>query len=1253
MRAGPDVRRRLSALSGEARILLLLSSVLVLIVLSNRFGVLMPDTKPEMFLQPVQTAERFTASWLDTPNLGAANYNTGTAAVAWVFAALDAVGIPPWLIGRIWRILLLLLAGWGARLVVRELVQGSLNTRGVTIAGVAGAIAYVANPYVVVGGGTTPTLQPYALLPWLVVCWIRGARQPTWRWAVLAALALTGMGAINAGVVPVMQLVVVLPVLAHTVLVEGHRFLSVVWLIVRTGLIYVFLSAYWLVPAVGALGFATSVARGSETIEAINMANSYPEVLRGLGMWTLYGLDGHGPFDPNRIAYVASPFIVALSFGGPILAALGVRLTRSPARLFGATSMLTGALIMVGSFTTGTATAWGSALEAFLENVPGMLAFRTTNKVGAVLELGLAVLIALAAAAVAARVRTVWQRAVALLAGGLIGAGSIAPALTGGLFWIPMDLPDYWNDVAETVNGRGAQSRVLMLPGVGLPTYSWGYSGPDELGPSLFTRPFVFRSAALPGGDYSNAMLSEVDRRLQEGTLPPGTLSTMADYLGVGDIVARYDLRSDSGLGERVEAQLEADPGLGPPQVFGSDTGQPGAPGAVTVREVRRVPSAATARARSLRGGLIIDGSGAALPALTEVGLLNERPVMLLSGGLDDKGLAEAIRQGGRLVLTDSNLRREWSVSNPVGVGPIQSADAATRLTRGLFSVDQQSTAQTRGNADLEVSGDGLLFGPYSYGAVENAFDGDRTTSWRFGNFGTGVANAVRIIPHDPIPMPTLTLIPHQGGSSYITDVRIAFVAGGRTVTQDLELSPWRSFPTTVHVSDEPVSSLEVTVTSVAGSGDGAVGFAEIDVPGVDIAKTVRVSADLAERASAAARSVGVDLADVLVDVVLQRGLGDHNGLTVDEPRLEREFTVPDARRFSLAGRFRLAAGVSDDFIDAVAGTDGQLRATSSSRLFNRMQARASKAIDSVSGRPNLATAWVPNDPVVGEWIAVDFPSRSLDSFTLTQNDGPDLATRVLVAINDEEPFEVALGAGENTVTLPKSMEAHRIRILIAERAGLGFVRFTDIGLPGQPTDTPSSTQSLEECVHIGAIDDVPIRARIGTHRTALLAGEAIPLDPCDDGLDLQAGTHVLASGQEFAIDTLHLSTFDATVHPSIGVPLTIQSARPDRVQAELPQGCSSCVISAGQAYDPRWRATLNGEDIGDPIVVDGFSAGWFADEAPPQSQIVMEFGMRGMTLAAWSISGMVLAACLSLLIVDRRTRRGSAEPLSSRGDGG
>jgi len=1225
---GLKLKERFLRTTWESRLLLVLALTLVTIVFANQFGVLTPDTKPVIFLQPLQTARRFALSWLDTPNLGTANYNTGNTPISLLFVPLDAIGVPAWVTMRLWRITLLLIGAWGARQVTKDLVGSSLGSRGAAVAGVAAAVAYSANPYVIVGGGTTPTLQPYALLPWLVLVWLRGFRAPSWRSAVLGALILAAMGGINAGAVPLMQLVVLIPLFAHAILVEGHRFRTGMWLILRTGVVYAALSAYWVVPAVGAFDVANSVAEATESLEAINMANSFAEVLRGLGMWTLYGVGSTGPFDPNRITFLTNPLVIALSFGGPILAGLGVRLSRSSARLFGATAVLVAALLMVGTFSPGQPTPWARLLAFSIAEVPGLVAFRTTNKFGGILLLGLAVLIGLGAAELGARWVSTGRRVTAALAAAAVTAGSVAPALTGGLFWVTMDVPEYWHDVAMEVNARGGESRVLMVPGVAVPEYSWGYTGPDELGPSLFTRPFAYRGVSLSGGEYAAAMMAGVDLRLQNGTLPEGTISTLADYIGAGDIVGRYDLVGVDLRGAEIEEQLSSDPGLDPVAVFGSGAEAHGAPGAATVRRVTLTDDSASVRVAAGQGALLIDGSGAALPALVASGLAEETPAILLAPALSDEQLTRALDGGARVVLTDSNVRREWSSSNPVGVGPVLPAEQPTQLTRAVFSSDAQTTSRVEGNARVEVRGDGLLFGPYPHTQPENAFDGDPTTAWMFGNFGTGVGNAVVIIPDHAMVMPSVTLQPAQSSGQWITSAKVTATAGDRTVRRDVTFTPWNTFPAQVEIGDEPVSRLEIEVTGVAGLGYAAVGFHEIKIPGLRVERTVSVSDHLAKRLGELGERSEFALADVPLDVVLERDAG-YVHLVQPEPGLAREFTIPDRREFTVSGTVRLAPAVSDSRIDDLRGVAPGVRAESRSRLLHRPTARASMAVDATTGGRDQDTAWIPNDPVVGEWILLEFPERKVKSFTVTQPEAGPHASTVLVSVNDDEPFEATLTRGVTRVELPQAVDASRVRILITGVSGPGLVQFLNIGLPAirwaEPTDL---------CRTLGWIDGTPIRARVGGHLDELLRGEPVPFTPCEGTLHLEAGTHRVMPVTDFSLDLLHLvsTVGPADSEASPPVPFEARRVQADTMTVTLPAGCFRCVLSTGQAFDSRWTAEIDGADLGPPTVVDGFAAGWQID-APEGATVTMAFGPRARGLMGWWLSATAAVACLVVVL--------------------
>lgn len=1228
-----------SALSRTSLAYLGLTILLTVVVIANSFGILTPDTKPEIFLAPARTAARFASSWLDTPNLGTPNYNVGIVPVAAVFSILDAFGVPAWLIMRIWRVVLLVVAAWGARLVLREVMGESASQRGATVASFAAAVAYAANPYLIVGGATTPTLLPYALLPWLVVCWLRGFRVPTWRWAAAAALVLAAMSGLNAGVVALIQLVVLVPLVIHACLIERHRFTSVLWLVARTGLIFVVLSSYWLIPAMSALSVGESIAGATESVGGINMANSFPEVMRGLGMWTLYGADGEGWFDPGHVSFFLAPLVIVLSFGGPVIAALGVRLSRSSGRLFGATSVLVGALVMVGSFPYDNQTPWGRALAATIDNVPGLIAFRTTNKAGAVLELGLAVLIGLGAMGVSRWAGPVWKRAVAGLGAVAVVAGSVFPALTGDLFQVPMDLPKYWNEAAATVNDRGADTRVLMVPGTGLPSYSWGYFGPDEIGPSIFRRPFVFRSASPSGGDYASNLLAGVDMRLHQGTLPQGTVSTLAAYIGAGDVVGRYDVRGTGDIGARVESILDADPGLGPAAGFGPrDMGQ-GSPAPVVVRPVDSDGRTTSASARPSSGSLIVDGAGTALPSLQSAGLLDDRPGLLLAGALDDADLETALADEGRVVLTDSNSRREASNQNPAVSGPLLTATADLPSTRALFGSSDQTMAVVRGTARLTTAGQGLLFGPNTTGEVTQAFDGDRTTGWQFGNFGTGVGNSLLVRLNTPQAINSITLAPMQGGANRITSGRVTAAVNGQLVTKDVSFADWNTFPTRVDLGDGVVSAINIEVTGVTGDSAGPVGFSEISIPGVAVRKVGVLPRKLVSRLDRAATAAGLDPADVPLDVVLRRSTGDANGLSTEEHRLEREFTLSEQREFEVSGTVRLAGGISDERIDALSGRDDNVQAQSSSRIFNNPTARASLAFDDAGGDPDLSTAWVPNEPVTGEWITLKFPQRRLSSFTVSQAAEGAHATKALVSIDDGEPFEVALGNGTHRVALPKAMDAGRVRILITAREGAGFVRFENIGLPRVPSPKPLA----DRCVAVGTVDGHQLRADVGASLPQLLDGQPVAFKACDSTLHLDEGRHDVGSVAEFAIDDLRLASKQPVVSDSAPPKVEVLNHGSASMDLRITGNCSPCLVSSGQSFDERWKAFAGGRDLGRPLVVDAFAAGWRVNAAPGDV-IHITFGPSRAALAGWLVSTAAMLLCLGSLVVGSRFRRTDAD---------
>lgn len=1240
---------------------LALAATVFVVVYANDWGVFTPDTKPEIYLQPAQTAARFASAWLDTPTLGIANYNVGVAPVAAVFALPDALGVPAWVAMRFVRASLLVLAGWGALRLWRRLwlaetpgagaqPSGAKSsaaaprdssqppTDGVLRAGsLAAGIAYAANPYVIVGGGTLPTLLPYALLPWLLLAWLRAVHGRGWRWPMVAALVLAGMSGLNAGVVALIQLVVVVPFTAYVVVMERARVRRLVAVYAQTAGVYLLLSAYWLVPALTALGSGIAIAESTESTDGINMANSYAEVIRGLGMWTLYGGDGHGPFDPGRRTYLTAPIILVATFVGPVLAAIGVALSRARGRVLAAASVLVASLLMVGTFPTGRPSAWGRGLGAAFESVPGLIAFRTTNKVGAVLEIGVALLIGYAVAEVWLRLPARRWRVTAALAGMAAAAMGVAPALAGQLFWVRMDIPDYWREAAGVVNTRHEDTRALMVPGVGVPAYTWGYSGPDELGPSLIDRPFGHFSPALSGGPYIANLLGGVDGRLTQGNLPPGTLSAAARYLGVGDVIGRHDGRDVSSPG-RTEAELATDPGLGPAGSFGPSVSDPPWPAtAVTVRAVEGAVGGPQVRAGG--GSLLIDGGGGALPQLQAAGLLKGAPGLRLAGTLDDDQLADALEQGARIVLTDSNARRTWSPQTSGRTGPLLSAGVEAAPTRAILTARDQVTAVLEGNASVRTHGPGLLFGPYPYGGVAQAFDGDQSTAWLFGNFGTSVGNGLVLTPRAPTPMPTVTLVPKQSRTNYLTAVRLTATTASSQVVRDVLLPPWSAFPVTTHLTDEPVTSLSIDVNGAFGSGLATTGFTQIDIPGITVTSTPTLPTRTVERLTAAA-AAGGRLADSPLDVLLHRDVGDTGSASVSEAALVRTFTLPDDRTFALSGQVRVRTGASDAELNAFAGLSDVVRAEASSRQQADPRFRAAQALDGTD-EADLSTGWSPAEPVVGEWLAATFPEQTLSSFTVTQPDGPDYASQALVSVDDGTPFPVTLGPGVSTVTLPAPAAISRVRLLLTERVGLGPVTISDLGLPRIVADDSDP----QACSALATLDQTPILARLGAARTDLLEGRSVPFVSCTPPQTLVAGVHRVDAVALFAVDDLRLR--DVLTPPPAATrvpPVAVLDRSTTAARVRLDGPCTACMISVGQSYDPRWQASIDGRDLGPPLVLDGYAAGWIVDAEGP-TVVDMRYGPQRVGIAAWVVSLLALGAATAYLIWPWALRRRLPQP--------
>ncbi len=1213
-------------------------TVLAAVVVLNSAGSFTVDTKPELYYAPWRSAAAYLSAWQADPQLGFPSFNVGLAPVAVVVGLIQAVGVPPALSVRVLRLLLLVLGSWGAARLYRAVRRDGDTTVGPLVAGAV----FVANPYLLVAGTTQPILLPWALFPWQLLCLVHGLRAAAggargwraWRWPAGFALAFAAMSGSNAGVVPLLQLLAV-PIM---VLAVRAPLRAAVAAVARCAVLVAAVSAYWVLPSVLALGAGATVVDNSETPAAVAGPSSAAEVLRGLGLWTLYGSGGRGQWLPEFAAYLDSPVVVLASFALPVLAALALLVTRGAVRRLGLGLVLLAVPVMVGLFPPERPTPFGRVLGRAFDTVPFAGAFRTTNKIGSLLVLGTALL-------VAAGVGWAWRRwpdgrvraATALGLAVVLVAGT-APAWTGNLYVSAVDLPAYWRQAAADLDADTPDQRVWFVPGQVQASYRWSQDRPDDLGTSVLDRPSLVRTVIPVTSPAAANLLAAVDSELQEGTLSPGALSNAARYLGVGDVLLRNDLTWDLSGGARpavMQAQVGGDPGLLPRGTYGSpgqNTLSPTVPSSsgfeallpplqrysvAGARPVIRVDPAAST--------VLVDGDGWALAPLTAAGLLPGAPVFRYLADLDPAEVAELLPETSRLVLTDTNRRRETIPGRLTGgQGALLPAGTEPAGTRALGDASTQTVLEVTGGS-VRASDVGSAFGSVSAGSAENAVDGDPRTAWQFGDFSRAVGQSVEVRFTAPRPVPSVS-VRVRTGAVQISKIRLR--VGGRDVDLEVDSRGLASWTPTAPVRSD---SVKLTVLRTTGEGFGLVGVEEIGIPGVRLTRVARLPRTL-ERLTARLDPAGrAALARKPVDVVLTRERG--TGLAADEEEtgLARDLTLPVSRSYRAYGTVRPSGRLPERDLDALAGASPEVTATSTSRAFGLPTVRASQALD---GKED--TAWLPGSPTVGQAMEIAAPPRTIDHVDVTQAAaGKDWITRVRLELDGDLLADADVGPGTSRIRVP-TVRGERLRLtVLATRSGLpaAEVRVSEVDFGGARI-RPDAARAARACVPVATVDGRPLRMRpvreITTAGAELWAG-------CG-AVRLAAGDHSVRPLPGWQQDQLVLRDprgdgSRAAVTPP-GPRYSVDHGRGPRVTVQVSGAVGAWYLMSGQAYDPRWRASVDGVDLGPPVLVDGYAAGWRVDVPGTEHTARIWYGPQRLTDLGLVLSGGAVLGCLVLLLL-------------------
>ncbi|HZA79742.1 MAG TPA: alpha-(1-_3)-arabinofuranosyltransferase family protein, partial [Acidimicrobiales bacterium] len=932
----------------SVRLHLGLAAVAYVPLLLTQPGWVSADTKSYLYLDPARLLGRAWSMW--DPSVGMGTVTHQTVGYLWPIGPFywlaDALGIPDWAAQRLWWGTIIFAAGSGVSYLLR-----TLGWRGTGV--VVATFVYALSPFLLtLVARLSGILLPFVGLPWLVAFTVRTARTKGWRYPALFALTVATCGSINAtalllaGLAPALWLV-------HAVWVAKEINLRrALTAVLRLGVLTIPVSAWWIAGLTVQATNGIEILRYTETARTVSLVSVSHEVLRGLGYWFFYGEDRLGPWIEPSVYYTQSPALIALTYLLPIAGLVGAVVARWRHRAYFVMLAAVGVVVAVGAYPweDGPLWPWQRAVKWFLLTDVG-LSMRSLPRAVPLVALGLAVLLGAGLTSLVRRWPR-WDRPA--LVGGVAAAVLALPPLWLGQF-VPENLrreeiPDYWQQAADHLEAAGHDTRVLVVPGSDFASYRWGNTV-DPVLPGLLDRPSVQRELIPYGSPASANLLNALDLAFQERTADPDSVAAIARLLRAGDVLVQSDLqyeRYNTPRPRNFWDFMTSAPGLGDPAAFGpgeanvtvpdvqlddelailTDPALPDPPELATFPVTDPLPIVS---AHGSANPLLVAGDGTGLVDAAASGLIDGTELVRYSASLDDDEIAAALDDGAALLLTDSNRKRgeRWTTvrhtrgyTEPADQEPLATDLGDNRLP--LFP-DSGSATQTVAVYEGGIVAQATSYGnPVTYTPEERAayaVDGRPDTAWRAGAFSDARGERLELSLTDPATTDHVTLLQPTSGARnrFIESVRLRF-DGGDAVDVDLTTQSRAEPGQVVRFPQRTFEELSIEILSDTAGDDvsryrgfSSLGFAEVvigdDPPQLD--EMIRLPTDLLDAA-------GSDSIDHPLAVSLTRQRQDPSDPTrQDEERsINRLFTLPSARSFTLGGEARLSPRAEEVVLD-------------------------------------------------------------------------------------------------------------------------------------------------------------------------------------------------------------------------------------------------------------------------------------------------------------------------------------------------
>ena len=1189
--------------------LLAISIGLAALTFGQRSGEVVPDTKLDLTLNPVGFLERALHLWDPMGFFGQVqNQAYGYLfPVGPIHAGLQALGLAPWIVQRLWWTLVLLTAFWGVWKLTGAMVTQAPWPR------VLAALLYALSPRMVSEVAITSVeVWPMAVAPWVLLPLVD--RTPrSWPQRILWSAAAVGViGGVNAVATGAALVLPALWFATRRPLWEGIRW-GLAWLAAVTVAI-----SWWLVPLLLLGRFSPPFLDWIEDAGVTTSTATPWAALRGVTPWVSYLSDFTGPEWPGGHVLINAPPLIVITGMIAVGGLVGVLLLPRRHRTFASLGLVVGlALVTLGHTGPGGSFFAGPVQDS----LDGPLApLRNAHKfelvMRLVLTIGLARLLA---------VGVPWARHAQLprwlvpLCAVAMALGTAAPALTGVMARPEgyEEIPDYWRTAADHLNDSDIPGTVLVVPGAPFAKFSWGTTR-DEPFQALLERPFAVRDAVPLGSAGSTRAMDAIERSLSTGEGNPAVVAQLRSA-GIGAVVVRNDLRPGVSAPRSVVLHHAlARAGLSRTAQFGPPTSVPGEDiqNQVDARlrlpypaiEIFEVPDAGDAWLIPSDAMIAAPTAGA-----EDVGdVLSAHPGA--KGALVGSDAAGASPEAP-LVLVDGNQKRAAAFGSAGGYSDVlQVGDRGSSRVSPTYMADPQSEPTVRVGRDeldgvdasssaSDADATNRLGSGYGPAAL---VDNDPGTVWMSGDFGEPVGQWVELQFSWPLDLAgtQITLGPEDNHGARPTRVAVTSDTGETrsTLSADDGAQP-------LVIPPGLTSSLRLTIEEVADADAVGVAIAEVSLPR-------RYSANLA---------LAVPAVDQRPDAVVLRetAMGTHQCVAVGERPLcdpsiarqpeheggiRRNLDVGEGGRFELAGLVRPVNGAA---VERLIDQPGAFRMSASSRMVQEPAGRPESAADGL-----LGTGWVaaPGD---------EEPSLSIRFGRAQTVSEAQLVVDEFLAASRPTEVEVILDGRsvgvsevdqEGRLSWPRAKaKTVELRFVGTSKATnmdsvTGFSRVQPVGISEVLFDELSAPSPLDLRSPVGAACGFgpPVQVNGEEYATAVrgtvgqvLLGEPLELDLCDDSeVALPSGEltfDVLASA-EFTPVSVRLTPEGMAHAPDDGersMSLQVNRTSPAELEVAVESRDGEQILAIPQNFNPGWEAHDASGAALRPVRVNGWQQGW------------------------------------------------------------